>query len=660
MKRTTALADIFAENGRLTKAIPGYRVRSAQIDMAQAISDAMEANDTLIVEAGTGTGKTFAYLVPAMLWGGKVIISTGTKHLQDQLFAHDIPTIRKVLNVPVSAAILKGRANYVCHYYLERTLQEGQLTSREQVNDLHAIVRFSKTSLSGDKSELSTVPENSAVWSSVTSTRDNCLGSACAHYQNCFLMRARQEAQKADLVVVNHHLFFADVMLRDTGITELLPSANTIIFDEAHQLPKAAALFFGKTISSTQLIELARDIKVEGLLHARDAFDWVQLSSALEYATYDLRLAFPKEPMKSALTQLGEDHSVFSLVQKFRVLLEELIQVLAKQAERAESLEACLRRAEELKQLFKDLFEDHSEQKASVESSTETSADYIAWIETFEHAIQFHRTPLSVAPTFDKQREGPPRAWIFTSATLTVKGDFSHYAEQLGLDAQRSLHLPSPYDYASQGLLYVPKELPFPSDPHFLESYLKAVFPVIKASHGRAFLLCTTLKMIPKLAERLQEILTQHGLDYPLLVQGQGSRTELLRQFRTLENALLIGSQSFWEGVDVVGQALSLVVIDKLPFAPPDDPVLAAQLDVLKRQGKNPFIDHQLPQAVITLKQGAGRLIRSEGDRGVLMICDRRLTDKTYGRQLWQSLPPFKRTRDLETVLEFLKTVEPA
>ncbi|SAL53147.1 ATP-dependent DNA helicase [Caballeronia humi] len=715
-KRRAELDSIFSAEGLLARAIDGYRSRASQIDMARAVAAAMEASgrampepamfeaqrrparkpgpsdapqspveqqtddvgiatataavdggeNTLIVEAGTGTGKTYAYLVPAMLWGGKVIVSTGTKHLQDQLFQRDIPTMRDALAVPVSVAMLKGRANYLCHYYLQRTADNGRLPTRQDTSHLQDIIRFAKITRTGDKAELASVPENSPVWPMVTSTRDNCLGQECPHYKDCFVMQARKEAQQADIVVVNHHLFFADVMLRDTGMAELLPTANTIIFDEAHQLPETATLFFGVTVSTTQFLELARDSVAEGLSHARDATDWTKLGAALERAARDLRLAFREDSVRLSLGQLPDDHPLFEALDTLDTHLDALSAALSAHAERAEPLQALVRRARELQgQLAGWTTPPTSTERAVVEDEEAAKQaakadpnEMVRWIEVFSHTVQLHETPLSVAPIFAKQRAGVPRAWIFTSATLSVRGDFTHYAAQMGLNARRSMTLPSPFDYPTQGLLYVPRNLPQPSSPQFTDAVFEAALPAIEASGGGVFVLCTTLRAVDRISMRLRDTIERRGWDYPLLVQGDASRTELLDRFRAYGNAILVGSQSFWEGVDVRGDALSLVVIDKLPFAPPDDPVLSARLEALTKKGLSPFAVHQLPQAVITLKQGAGRLIRAETDRGVLMICDTRLVDKPYGRRIWQSLPPFKRTREIEVVREFFADPE--
>jgi len=621
--------------------------------MAKAIAHAIDARETLVAEAGTGTGKTFAYLVPALLWGGKVIVSTGTKNLQDQLFLRDIPTVRKALNVPVSVALLKGRANYVCHFHLERTQQNGRLTSRDDVGYLREIARFIKTTSTGDKAELAKVPETALIWNLVTSTRDTCLGAECQYYQDCFVMKARKEAQQADVVVVNHHLFFADVALKDTGVAELLPSANTVIFDEAHQLPETATLFFGETVSTSMVLELCRDVQAEGLAHARDGADWAKVAGSVDRAARDLRLTFPQDVVRLAINQIAASSPFFPALENLKEKLRDMIAVLEKQAERAETIEQCRVRAIEMEALL----ERWRAAEAPIDVASEDQGQ-VLWVEAFSSSLQLHRTPLSIAPIFNKQREGAARAWIFTSATLAVKNDFQHYTAQMGLNDALTCSWPSPFDYDKQALLYVPQNLPQPNSPDYTDAVIDAALPMIEASGGRCFFLCTTLRAVNRAAERLREEFAARGLGYPLMVQGEAGRTELLDRFRAAGNAVLIGSQSFWEGVDVRGDALSLVIIDKLPFAPPDDPVLAARIEAMERRGLNGFMHHQLPEAIINLKQGAGRLIRDETDRGVLMICDPRLISKPYGRRIWQSLPPFRRTRELDVAKAFFQSLE--
>jgi ATP-dependent DNA helicase DinG len=643
---TALLADLFSAAGPLAAGVPGYRPRPQQLELAERIAVAIADHRVLVAEAGTGTGKTYAYLVPALLSSGKVIVSTGTRNLQDQLFTRDIPTIRQALKLPVRVALLKGRANYLCHYHLERSLADGRFLSRSDAAYAQRIARFARKTRSGDKAECADVPENATVWAMVTSTRDNCLGQECPHHKECFVLAARREALAADLVVVNHHLFFADVMLRDEGTAELLPACNTVIFDEAHQLPEVASLFFGDSISTSQVLELVRDAQFEGLASARDCLDLPLLSGTLEKAVRDLRLTLPVDAARYAVRQLEARPDFTAGLGAMINAIEALATLLETQAQRAEGLENCWRRATAL-----------GARLLSWQSGG--NAGFIRWGETFSHSLQLNATPLVIAETMQKQMSGHPRAWIFTSATLAVQDDFAHYCGEMGLADACSARWESPFDYPRQALLYVPRNLPDPNQPAYAEAVVHAALPVIKASGGRAFFLCTSLRAMRRTHELLGEWLARDGLELPLLLQGESSKNELLERFRRLGNAILIGSQSFWEGVDVRGEALSLVIIDKLPFAPPDDPVLSARLEKLRSEGRNAFMEYQLPRAVINVKQGAGRLIRDEADRGVLMICDPRLISKPYGKRIWRSLPPMKRTRELADALAFF-TPQPA
>ena len=636
------LDSIFGEGGVLACSFKDYRVRSQQLEMARTISAAIEKHEILVAEAGTGTGKTYAYLAPALLAGGKVIISTGTKTLQDQLFFRDIPAMREALKVPVTIAMLKGRANYVCHFHLERAKNEGRFMTRDDSVYLAKIEKFAKHSDSGDKSALSDVPENAGIWSYVTSTRENCLGQDCPQHKECFVMEARKRAQGADVVVVNHHLFFADVMLRDEGVAELLPASNTVIFDEAHQLPDTASLFFGENLSTSQLLELAHDAHAEGMVSAKDFAQLPEGAAALEKAARDLRLVFPQDSVRLPLTGAQAAHGFADALTEVKTMLDALNKLLESQAARSPGLENCWQRGTQFAAQLKRWMDE--ENNGSVR-----------WVEVFNRAMQLNATPLSIAEIFRKQIDDHTRAWIFTSATLAVKKDFSHYQGQMGLLEAATAFWDSPFDYENQAVLYSPQGMPEPNSRGYTEAVVAAALPVIRASGGRAFLLCTSLRAMREAHELLKEAFEKEGLEFPLLLQGEGTRTELLERFRRLGNAVLVASQSFWEGVDVRGSALSLVIIDKLPFSPPDDPVLAARIEKINQEGRNAFMEYQLPHAVITLKQGAGRLIRDETDRGVLMICDPRLLTKQYGKRIWQSLPPMKRTREVTEVEKFFE-----
>jgi ATP-dependent DNA helicase DinG len=636
------LARVFGPEGPLARELPAYHFREQQLAMADAVARAIDERGQLLAEAGTGTGKTFAYLVPALLSGGKVVVSTGTKTLQDQLFQRDLPLVRDALKVPVTVALLKGRANYVCHYHLERARQEGVFASRADGRYLKRIESFARTSTTGDKAELADVPDNAGIWAQVTSTRENCLGGECPNYGECFVMNARKEALAADVVVINHHLFFADVVLKDDGLNELLPACNTVILDEAHQLPDTATLFFGEELSAGQLSELARDAELEGLRTARDYAPLPEAAQGVVQALRRVRLAAGETPGKSPRAAALRRPDFSDALDALAAALELLASELSRQAERSDPMALCAQRATDAAARL-TRWRDGDD------------PDWIRWVDITTRGWQLHASPLSIADIFARQIADTARSWIFTSATLAVGGDFTLYQRELGLVHAATGCWDSPFDYSAQALLYLPRELPEPNSFEHTDAVVAAALPVLKASRGRAFLLFTTLRALGRARETIAAALAREGLDYPLLVQGEGSRSELLSRFRVLGNAVLLGSQSFWEGVDVQGEALSLVIIDKLPFAPPDDPLFAARLDHIARAGGNPFLDYQLPQAAISLKQGAGRLIRSESDRGVLMICDRRLADKPYGRRILQALPPMRRTRELADVVDFFR-----
>ena len=616
--------------------------------MAQAVSAAIARAEPLLAEAGTGTGKTFAYLVPALLYGGKVIVSTGTKTLQDQLFERDLPLVRDALAAPATLALLKGRSNYICHHHLERAQREGQLPSRDDVRHLARIARFARITSRGDRAELSDVPEGASIWPLVTSTRDNCLGSKCAFFDDCFVMKARREALDADVVVVNHHLFFADVALRDEGLAELLPSCNTVILDEAHQLPDTATLFFGEQTASGALAELARDAEIAARTCARDVPGLPDAAAGLVPALRRLRLALGDAPGRATRATVATRPDFDAALGTLAAALDRLRAELAAQAERSEDLAAIARRAADAGERlahWRDEAADHD------------AEEWIRWVDIGVQGFQLHASPLSVAGVFRRQIDAGARSWILTSATLSVAGDFSHYAGQLGLGDAATGSWESPFDYATQALLYVPRGLPLPNTALHTRAVVDLALPVLKASRGRAFMLFTTLRALATAREHLADAIAREKLALALLVQGDMSKTELLARFRSTDNAVLLGSSSFWEGVDVAGDALSVVVIDKLPFAPPDDPLLAARLAKLTAAGRNPFMEWQLPQAAISLKQGAGRLIRAETDRGVLMLCDPRLVDRPWGRRIWQSLPPMRRTREIADVEVFFSDV---
>ncbi len=632
---------LLGADGPLARHIPGFAPRAAQQEMAAAVAETLAHYGTLIVEAGTGTGKTFAYLVPALLSGGKVILSTGTKALQDQLYHRDLPLVKQALGLPVRTALLKGRANYLCPQRLEVNADSGRFRSREVVAAFGRVQRWAATTRSGDITELSDLPEDSPVLPYVTSSADNCLGQECPRIGECYLLKARRAAQEADLLVVNHHLFFADMALRGEGFGELLPGANAVILDEAHQLPEAAAGFFGTSLSGRQLLELAQDTVAEQVKEAPDQPEIARAADAVEKAARDLRLALGRDDRREAWSVLAGDTVVERAIEIMEARLRALIEVLDPAAQRGKGLESCLRRAHELGE--------------ALERITGTApVGEVHWFETRGRGFGFHLTPLNVAEPLRAHRERQRCAWIFTSATLAVGDSFHHFAARLGLEEEaETLQLPSPFDYAHQALWYVPRGMPQPNTQGYTAAVVAAALPVLRASRGRAFLLFTSHRALREAAELLDG-----ELDYPLLVQGSAPRSELLRRFRELGNAVLLGTSSFWEGVDVRGEALSCVVIDKLPFAAPNDPVVRARIEALREEGRDPFIEFQVPAAVIALKQGTGRLIRDVSDRGVLVICDPRLLKRGYGHFFLESLPPMARTREPEDVERFFAESE--
>ena len=541
-------AEALGPGGAVSQVLPHFHPRSAQQAMAEAVEDAIADSKVLVCEAGTGTGKTFAYLVPAVLSGKRILISTGTKHLQDQLYQRDLPTLRKALGRPVRVALLKGRANYLCWHRLGASAE--RRLDRRAMGERLVVHQWAGQTQVGDIAELSRLPESAAVWPSVTSTADNCLGTQCHYYDDCFVLKARRRALEADVVVVNHHLLFADLALREGGFGELLPSVDAVVLDEAHQVPAIATQFFGESVSGP---------------------------------------------------------------------------TLASGAERSRAARAKLRGRW------------HSDDDEGV-----------LWLETHRRSVTWHWSPLEIGPQLKAHLQSEARAWIFTSATLSVAGTCAHFAERAGLPHYDELCLPSPFDFETQCLGYLPKQLPEPRAADFHERLAEAVLPVINAAGGRTFLLFTSYRGMAACLERLRSV-----LDYPLLVQGDMPRAELLNQFRRLGNAVLFGTSSFWQGVDVQGEALSCVIIDKLPFEPPGDPVLAARMEKMRREGQDPFSGHQVPQAVIALKQGIGRLIRGESDRGVLVFGDIRLLERPYGAVFIDSMPSMEITRRLADVEAF-------
>ena len=629
-------AAILDADGPFSETLNSFAPREAQIRMAEAVEDTLSCNGSLVVEAGTGIGKTLAYLVPAMLCGERVIISTGTKTLQDQLFFRDLPMVRETLGVSLKAALLKGRGNYLCLHRMMIARTEGRLPSREAVLELEAVQDWSARTVDGDLSIAGVVTDDSGLMPFITSTTDNCLGGECPQFEDCHVAKARSEAQDADVVVVNHHLLFADMAIKQSGFGEVLPGASAFIIDEAHQAPETATRFFSVSITARQVKDLCRDFLAEsaevsgamGILR-EPVSDCLQKLKEMQLAIAE------RMPDRGSWDDLVRDEGVRAALQSLDQVISSLAASTDQLAGSARGMDGCIDRLAELQARF-----DRFDSQQAVEE--------VRWYERRGRGFALHITPLDVSVVFNDFRANADAAWIFTSATLSVKGIFSHFTDRMGLDDARTLQLDSPFDYENNALMWLPDQVPEPRDMDFVPALLDQVVPLLKASGGRAFLLFTSHRSLRKAAELLAD-----RVAFPLFVQGSQPRSLLLEQFRDSGEGILLGSASFWEGVDVIGDALSLVVIDKLPFAAPDDPVMEARSNALRRAGGNPFIQLYLPQAVIALKQGAGRLIRDVTDRGALVVCDPRIRTKSYGRVFLESLPPMKQAKDRAEVEQF-------
>lgn len=628
---------VLSEHGRLATAIPGFVARPQQITLSTAIAKAITKKSTLIAEAGTGTGKTFAYLIPCLLSGKKALVSTATKTLQDQLFQKDLPMLIRALGLSVRIQNLKGRANYLCRHRIQLHVDEGRFVNAACAHDiLHVHEKLPQLN-EGERSELPEISEDSLAWPYVTSTADNCLGSECEHHKTCFLVKARKRALDADLVVINHHLFFADSRLKDEGFGELLPGVDVVVFDEAHQLAEIAVNFHGERLGTRQ----CRDL-IDDLLHEWPVLDLAnqplkKLSFELDQVIEQLIASLPAREERVAWEQVLRQ-SAFQ--QQWQVLLELVDAFLAcandSLTEEHAGLARCIKRLQEF--------------KSQALSFQQTDKAVVRWLERFKHSLVCHATPIDIADQFRNLLAKQPGAWIFTSATLTMASSFDCFTKPLGLEEAETLLLPSPFDYQKQALLYLPRGLPDTRDARYYDCLLARALPVINACQGRCFFLFTSHRALKQVAQLLT-----NTLNYPLLIQGEEAKPILLARFRQLGNAVLLGTATFWEGVDVKGEALSCVIIDKLPFASPVDPVMRGKMAWLKSKGLSGFDELSLPNAVLALKQGVGRLIRDDSDRGVLMIADPRLTGRSYGAQIFASLPLLRKTRDENLVLKFIE-----
>ncbi len=638
-------APALASGGALARHLPNFQPRECQQELAQAVAWAIENRAALVAEAGTGTGKTFAYLLPALQAGVRAVISTGTKALQDQLFHRDLPLLLQALGVDPKVALLKGRANYLCRYRLENHQSDGLFARPEEVQQLRQIRSWASRTVAGDRAELSAVKEDAPIWAEVTSTADNCLGGDCPNYAECHVVRARRKAQDAEVVVVNHHLLFADMALKQEGFGELLPGAELIVLDEAHQIVETATQFFGTSLSGRQLIDLARDSlkeagQVPGLLSLMTT-----PAQQLEHQVRVLRSALDALPQRGSWEELDRSDEIAEAIADLARGLATLGAVLGEQEEVNAGLESCAMRAADLAQRLLEVTA-----VASAADNPEVSQARVRWYECRGRGFSLNSTPLEIAEPLRRYREQSGAAWVLTSATLAVGEAFDHYLKATGLEDARTLLLDSPFDYPNQALLLVPPGLPEPNQPTHTAAVLRLAMPLIEAAGGGCFLLFTSHRALREAAERLRG-----ALPYPLFVQGEAPRHQLLEEFRQCGNGVLLGAASFWEGVDVRGDALSLVIIDRLPFAQPDDPVARARADVVSRRGASPFRELSLPEAVLALKQGAGRLIRDVDDRGVLVLCDPRIRTKSYGRVFLSSLPPMRRSQRVEEAVSFLR-----
>lgn len=638
MKYTDKIDHAFSPEGWLSTNIQGFRPRAAQLEMAQAVGRAVKFATPVVVEAGTGTGKTFAYLVPALLSGKKTIVSTGSKNLQDQLFNRDLPTIQKALKYKGKVALLKGRANYLCLERLDQLIAMGVAGDRSVLADLSKVRKWHQSTKTGDLSECTTIAEDSPILPQLVSTTESCLGSDCPNYKDCHVVQARRKAMEADLVVVNHHLFCADMAVKETGFGELIPEAELVIFDEAHQLPDIASQYFGQSLTSRLLFDICKD---SNIVYRSELKDLAQLGKAadhLQKTVQDFRLLMGGEgQVRGNLRELFNDQKVVNGLTKISENIDFLSDVIKKSLGRSETLDKIFERLAEVKILFKKFADT-------------TVTGYCYWYEANGRSFGLHITPLTVADKFSEQMKSLQSGWVFTSATLEVGGSFNHFCYRLGIENAEQLVLQSPFDYEKQSLLCVPRYLPDSNKSHTLTRLGEMLKPVIEANKGRCFLLCTSYYMMRGFADYLRE-----HTNLNVLLQGETSKAKLLEKFVKEEHSVLVATQSFWEGIDVRGDDLSLVIIDKLPFTSPDEPLFKARIEDCRLQGGEPFNDIQIPEAVITLKQGVGRLIRDVTDRGVVIICDNRLVMRNYGATFLKSLPPSKRTRDLEKVVNFLK-----
>ena len=645
-----AVTAAFARHGALAQADVGHVEREVQLRMALGVARAIDERAALVAEAGTGVGKTFAYLVPTLLSGARALVSTATKSLQDQLFLRDIPRLREALRVPISVALLKGRGSYLCLHRMNQARQAETLPDRWAARTLAKVEQWSHVTVSGDLAELNGLDERSSVIPLVTSSRENCLGQECPQFRSCHVVKARREAMLADVVVVNHHLFFADMALRDTGVAELLPSVEVAVFDEAHQLTEAGVQFLGTTLSSAQVIDFACDMLGAGLQQARGLAPWQDLAGACDRAARELRLA--------AAGTLRDLRGTLKLRWNERGAQDDFNAALDAVATTCEAAAAGLKLVVEMSLDFAKLMERASQLAALARRFGEpAAAGNVRWIDVSPHQARLVESPLDIRDALREQMAAAPKAWVFTSATLGDDDRLSWFTESAGLVDARVLRLGSPFDYEANARLYIPRGFPKPNEPEHAGAVALLAARCARALGGRTFVLTTTLRALQAIGERLRAEFEAQGDTLQVLIQGQIPKRQLMQQFLSAPRSVLVGSQSFWEGIDVPGDALQCVLIDKLPFPPPNDPLVEARVKRLESEGRNPFADYFVAEAAVSLKQGAGRLIRSETDRGLLVVCDPRMAGMNYGKRLRQALPPMTLVATQEEALEWLCTL---
>ncbi|MBS0433675.1 MAG: ATP-dependent DNA helicase [Proteobacteria bacterium] len=636
--------------GALAQADARHVERAVQLRMAEAVAEAIENRTALVAEAGTGVGKTFAYLVPTLLSGARALVSTATKSLQDQLFLRDIPRLRDALQLPVGVALLKGRGSYLCLHRMKQARATATLPDRWAVRTLAKVEQWSQTTKSGDLAEMDGLDERSSVIPLVTSTRENCLGSECADFKQCHVVRARREAMAADVVVVNHHLFFADMALRDTGVAELLPSVEVAVFDEAHQLPEAGVQFLGTTLGSAQALDFSRDLLGLGLQLARGLAKWQELAAAVEKAARELRLA--------AAGPLRDLRGMLKLRWEERAAREDFVAALAELGRAADAAGEALDTVSELSPEFLKLAERASTLATLAgRFADEAATGRVRWIDVSPHQVRLVESPLDIRDALAEQMGAGHKAWIFTSATLGEDDKLAWFTEQAGLEGARTLRVGSPFDYATHARLYVPAGMPKPNEAGHPAAVATLAARFARVLGGRSFVLTTTLRALQAIAEKLRAEFEAEGVGIRVLQQGEAPKRALMQQFLAEPRSVLVGSQSFWEGIDVPGDALQCVLIDKLPFPPPNDPLVEARVKRLEAQGRNAFADYFIAEAAVSLKQGAGRLIRSETDRGLLVVCDPRMAGMNYGRRLREALPPMTRVTNEAEATAWLETL---